>query len=1314
MISLSQVQQASWFLYQLDPYSLADKFSFALEINGNIDEQNLETIWRTLINRHSSLRCQHSQNQTLTQKIVQDVNFRLSKIEAIQGDLEEINSLILANCKIPLSVEDGELIRVTLVKLADNEYVLLIVVHTLACDYHSLLNLVDEFISLYQGENLPPLSGDYSSFVQAEQEFLKSPKSQESYKYWQKVLGEDLSILELPTKLSTPTQRSYEGGVYNLQLDNEIISRLRQLASDLDVNLEILLLAAYKVLLYRYSNFNNKVKDILVGVRIASPQRAAVVGNYSEILVVKDTLSSEVSFRDLVAQVQQNITEINNFPYPYPLLVQQLKISPQLVHSPLCQAAFVYRQLEGNIGKLFVKLTKTEAASLSPLNLNYFELPEERVEFDLTLKATEADDTFLLQLKYNIELLDIGMIAQMGRHLVNLLEAISYDSRLSIGKLPLLSDSEIKQILENFNRTKKDYELSQSLPELITSQAEITPQNVALIFEDISLTYAQLNQRANQIANYLQKLAIKRDTLVGICVERSPLMVIGLLGILKAGAAYVPIDPDYPEDRIAYMLADSGVNILLTLEKFQAKLQDYSGELLFLDRDKETISKESSDNPVVEINPDNLAYVLYTSGSTGKPKGAMNTHKGVCNRLLWMQDTFCLAWGDRVLQKTPFSFDVSVWEFFWPLLCGATIVLAKPGGHQDSSYLVNLINAIGITTVHFVPSMLQVFLEDPDVETCTSLQMVMCSGEALSFDLQQRFFSRLGCQLHNLYGPTETAIDVTHWQCQPDSDLNIVPIGKPVDNTKVYVLDAQLQPVPFGVLGELHIGGVQVGRGYLNQPELTAAKFIPNPFNPGETLYKTGDLVRYLPDGNIEYLQRLDHQVKIRGLRIELGEIEQVLTQHPQVRESLVIVSSDPYRGQQLVAYVVCSQESPSIPQLRQYLQTKLPNYMIPAAIVILEAFPLTPNGKLDRQALPNYDVSKGESSQPQDVIESQLLELWSELLGIKQIGLTDNFFDLGGHSLLAIKLIGKIQQRFSQKLPLATLLSHATIADLAKVLRQQQTKTYSPLVSLQPKGTKQPLYCIHPAGGHVLCYMGLSRYLGDNQPFYGLQAQGFNAGETPLSQVEDMASLYVKAIREFQPQGPYQVGGWSFGGVVAYEVAQQLQQQGQEVNLLAILDSYVPILLDPDKKIDDVYLVGVLSRVFGGMFGLDNLVSPNDLVNLSVDEQIEFIIDKAKQAGIFPPEVEQQDNRRILDVLVGTLKATYTYQRQPYPGKVTVFRAQEKHIMASDPQLVWVELFSILDSSEIEIVKVPGSHYTFVLEPHLPILAQRLQEYLS
>jgi thioesterase domain-containing protein/acyl carrier protein len=614
---------------------------------------------------------------------------------------------------------------------------------------------------------------------------------------------------------------------------------------------------------------------------------------------------------------------------------------------------------------------------------------------------------------------------------------------------------------------------------------------------------------------------------------------------------------------------------------------------------------------------------------------------------------------------------------------------------------------------------------------------ILCGGEALPRKLANQLLEK-GAAVWNLYGPTETTI----WSAAYKVESNQLiarskeapeSIGRAIANTQIYILDHHLQPVPIGVTGELHIGGVGVGRGYLNRPDLTDEKFIPNPFGNSKfkiqsskfnRLYKTGDLARYLPDGNIEYVGRIDHQVKIRGFRIELGEIENALSKHPEVREAVVIARSEKSGDKQLVAYVVPNVggghggTAPTPSTLRSFLKQKLPDYMVPAAIVVLESFPLTPNGKLDRRALPAPDTSSFVAASfvaPRDEIEGQLAQIWSEILNIHPVGVKDNFFDLGGHSISAVQLMGKIKQQFGKTLPLTALFPSATIEELAERL---QTETDAPthpcIVPIQPNGNKSPFFCVHPAWGHVLCYVNLSRYLGDEQPFYGLRAIGFDEGEEPLTQVEDMASLYIEGMRTVQPEGPYQVGGWSFGGVVAFEIAQQLHKMGQEVSRLALLDSYMPLLLDKNKKIDDVYLVGVLSRVFGGMYGQDNLVTPEELEGLSIPEQIEYITDKARKVNIFPAEVEGQDNRRIVDVLVGTLKATYAYQRQPYPGKVTVFRAQEKHIMAPDPTLVWVELFAVLAAKEIEIIKVPGSHYTFVLEPNLPVLAERLGTCLS
>jgi natural product biosynthesis luciferase-like monooxygenase protein/amino acid adenylation domain-containing protein len=633
----------------------------------------------------------------------------------------------------------------------------------------------------------------------------------------------------------------------------------------------------------------------------------------------------------------------------------------------------------------------------------------------------------------------------------------------------------------DWNQIKTDYAQDFCIHQLFEAQVERTPDAVAVIFETQQLTYGELNQRANQLAHYLQSLGVGPEVLVGIAVERSLEMIVGLLGILKAGGVYVPIDPDYPPERLQFMLEDSQVSLLLTqqhlLPSFSQSSETATAKIICLDSDDQTIAQAKNVNPENSVTTNNLAYVIYTSGSTGKPKGAMNTHRGISNRLLWMQEAYQLTAEDCVLQKTPFSFDVSVWELFWPLLNGARLVFAKPNGHKDASYLVKLIQEQQVTTLHFVPSMLQVFLTEKDVENCTSIKRVICSGEALSLELQERFFARLTCELHNLYGPTEAAIDVTFWQCQSDSNLKTVPIGRPIANTQIYILDAYLQPVPIGVIGELHIGGVGLARGYLNRPELTVEKFIASPFDPPLTplkkggdesnktlkkggdesdetlkkwrdqlsrLYKTGDLARYLPDGNIEYVGRIDNQVKIRGFRIELGEIEAVLLSHPQVREAVVLVSdNDQPENRALVAYVVVTDPAFTIQSLREFVKQQVPNYMVPDHWLILENLPLSSNGKIDRRALPlpNPELNRSvDYVAPDNPTQEAIAAIFGQVLKLEKVGIDDNFFEIGGNSLQATQVISRLRESLSLELPLRRLFERPTVADLALVVTEIQT----------------------------------------------------------------------------------------------------------------------------------------------------------------------------------------------------------------------------------------------------------------------------------
>ena len=644
------------------------------------------------------------------------------------------------------------------------------------------------------------------------------------------------------------------------------------------------------------------------------------------------------------------------------------------------------------------------AVEIGGLEFEAMGVEQRSAKFDLTMVLIESAQGMSGVLEYNTDLFDRGTMERMARHWERLLEGVVKEAGMRIGELEILSKEERRQILEEWNGSVVEYPKEKCVHELFEEQAGRTPDAIALVFEGQQLTYGELNNRSNQLAWHLRRMGVGPEVLVGICMERSLEMVIGLLGILKAGGAYVPLDPQYPKERLAFMLEDSGVTVLLTQAHLVGTLPATNARFIRLDADWPVIAGENGEMVKSGVKAEDLAYLIYTSGSTGRPKGAMNTHRGIVNRLLWMQDEYRLSATDRVLQKTSFSFDVSVWEFFWPLLTGARLVLVRPGGHKDGVYLGQLIGREKITTLHFVPSMLQVFLEQEGLrERCSSLKRVICSGEALLMELQRRFFSVMGVELHNLYGPTEASVDVTYWACERNSLLNIVPIGKAIANTQIYILDRQLQLVPLGVCGELHIGGAGLARGYHHSPDLTAEKFIPDPFSgeAGGRLYKTGDLGRYLADGNIEFLGRLDDQVKIRGYRIELGEIENVIRGYEGVGEAVVVAREDEPGDKRLVGYVVWrGGHEGSVGELRGYLQGKLPEYMVPGLFVVMDKLPLTANGKLDRKALPRPEGRAAgtgdEMLEPRTPEEELMAGLWRQVLQLKEVGIDDNFFELG------------------------------------------------------------------------------------------------------------------------------------------------------------------------------------------------------------------------------------------------------------------------------------------------------------------------------
>jgi amino acid adenylation domain-containing protein len=866
--------------------------------------------------------------------------------------------------------------------------------------------------------------------------------------YWKQQIGDSPTTLELPTDCPRLAAQTFRGKIREFMLPSSLTESLKALSHNEEVTLFMTLLAAFQVLLHRYSCQDT----IVIGSPIAGHNivvREERIRSFENILPLRTDLSGNPSFRVLLGRVREVVLgAYDHQDLPFEQLVEELRPERNLSHSPLFQVMFALWNGSMPAQRLFSQ------------TLSSLEIQNGRTKIDLDLVMDGSSHGLKGSFYYNADLFEDATIARMAGHLEILLSGIVANPDLRLSMLPLLTEQERHQMLVEWNDTRTDYPTDCCLHELFDAQAERTPDAIAVVFEDQQLTYRELNRRANQLAHYLRRLGVGPDVLVGICVERSLEMVVGLLGVLKAGGAYVPLDPAYPRERLAFMLEDAKVSVLLTqqrlvtglIEDRRSKIEDCPSlssildpqlKVVCLDADWGTIAAQSGEGLASGVGAENLAYVIYTSGSTGRPKGAMNTHLGICNRLLWMQDAYQLTQVDRVLQKTPFSFDVSVWEFFWPLLTGACLVVARPGGHQDSAYLVKLIAEQKITTLHFVPAMLRVFLEE-DVTVCGCVRRVICSGEALPLELQERFFARFDAELHNLYGPTEASVDVTFWACERENSQRIVPIGRPIANTQIYLLDQHQQPVPIGVPGELHIGGFGLARGYLNRSDLTAEVFIPNPFSqePGARLYKTGDLARYLPDGNIEFLGRIDHQVKIRGFRIELEEIATALKRHPAVQQAVVLAREDESRNKRLIAYVVSdSGFRPTHTELRNFLVNLLPDYMVPAAFMLLDHIPLSPNGKVDGRALPAPDSTRPgletAFAAPRTGLERLLCDMWTEILGIEQIGIHDNFFELGGSSIQGAVFINKLQEKFGEIVHIVAVFDAPTVADFAGYLNK-------------------------------------------------------------------------------------------------------------------------------------------------------------------------------------------------------------------------------------------------------------------------------------
>jgi amino acid adenylation domain-containing protein len=1314
-IPLSFAQQRLWFLDQLEGGSSTYNIPTALHLIGSLQVTTLERVVQEIVRRHEALRTNFEMVNGSPIQIIHPnlkVNMQVVDLEGLT-EVEQsarVRQLITQEGERAFNLAHDPLLRVTLLRLAENSHVLLLVMHHIVSDGWSIEVFIRELSALYQSFSkgmpspLPELLIQYADFTIWQRQWLQGEVLETQLNYWKQQLADAPPLLELPTDRPRPPVQSFRGGIQSFQLNRDLTQKLKRLSQQSGTTLFMTLLATFVTLLSRYCNQS----DIIVGSPIANRNRSEIeslIGFFANTLVLRIKCSGNPSFEQLLQRVQQvTLDAYAHQDVPFEQLVEILQPERSLSHNPLFQVMFVFQNASS--GKL----------ELPGLNLIPLEVENFTAKFDLILSLKETEQELAGEWHYNSDLFDATTIARMVGHLQTMLAGIVAHPQQRISELPLLTEAELHQLLIEWNNTQVDYPQDKCIHQLFEEQVERTPDAVALVFEDEQLTYRELNHRANKIAHYLQALGVKPELLVGICIERSIEMVVALLGILKAGGAYMPLDPEYPTERLRFMLEDAQVSVLLTQQSLLERLPQHTVQLVCLDTDAHLIEKFSQDNAIALVQASNLAYVIYTSGSTGQPKGVEVVHHSV-NRLLFGINYVHLDATQRFLQLAPISFDASTFDIWGALLHGAKCVLF-PGTIPTSQNLREKIKKHGITILCLTAAWFNSIIDD-DEKALSEVKQLLIGGEALSVTHVQRASEMPFTQIINGYGPTESTTFTCYYPIPRDIDKSVesIPIGRPIANTQIYILDRHLQPVPIGVPGELHIGGAGLARGYLNRPELTAEKFIPNPFEEaeGRRLYKTGDLARYLSDGNIEFLGRSDNQVKIRGFRIELKEIEAVLAQHSEVREVVVTAREDQPGNKRLVAYIVPNHKQPIISELRHFLKQQIPNYMIPSAFVLLETLPLTSNGKVDRKALPISDIAiSAEVSfvAARDTLELQLTQIWEDVLNTHPIGVQHDFFDLGGHSLLAVHLMARIQQQFGKTLPLATLFKSPTIEQLAGILRSSiDYRPSSPLVAIQPTGKRSPFFCIHPGGGNVLCYMDLARYLGREQPFYGLQSLGLNGEQEPLNRIEDMAACYIDALQSVQPQGPYYLGGWSLGGIIAFEMAQQLYASGHQVALLALIDSYVPITINKPEEIDEAMLLASLAKYLGGLFGQKLSVSVDKLQLLEPEEQLNYILEQAKMLDILSPDVGLQQMGHLFKVFKANLKALYHYTPQPYPNRITLLCASEQVAQVTqDGMLGW----SKLAAGGVETHNIPGDHYAIVREPHAQLLAERLGTYLD
>ncbi|MCF6437884.1 amino acid adenylation domain-containing protein [Pseudoalteromonas luteoviolacea] len=1054
----SSSQKRLWFIDQLEGGSAQYNMPFAYELNGEFNAQIAEEALRLLINRHETLRTQlfENKNGELYQRILTSFDFTLNVIDLdFEQDLasqrKHVQHFINQDSIRTFDLSQDLMIRGSFLRLNEQLGILVLNIHHIATDGWSMKVLMEEFGHIYQSlsqgttPSLPSLDIQYTDYLAWRENGSSASQKQQQIEYWKQQLNTLPSVHDLPLSQSRPATLSHEGANYKFEIESARLNELTAVANAKQMTLFMLLQGMFSLLVSKFSNN----KDVVVGTPIANrhlPQLERLVGMFIDTRLLRVNCQSNLNLDEYLSVVKQvNLDAMANDTVSFADLIELLSPERSLSHSPLFQLMFNYSK------------DKVQTAQTGALQLTSLETDNVSAKYELQLSIQHHDEGLSCNFEYNKSLFSECTIESMAQGFSLLIEQLLQGLEQKLSDLSVLNTASRNHLLFELNQTEADYPATLTMVDLIERNSAANPHDIALEFEDQAISYAELNARVNQLSVHIQEQGATEHKVIGLLFERSVEMVVSMLAILKSGCAYLPIDPQSPPERLKYMLADSKAELVLCQLGYQHRLQDNTSlDVMVVDTELENQLRNTHEGalPTNKVTPEHVAYVIYTSGTTGQPKGVAVSHRALVNRIDWMQKTINLGHDDKVLQKTPFTFDVSVWEFMLPLMSGAVLVLARPEGHKDPHYLATVIREKKVTTLHFVPSMLRAMIDSDKWHTCRSVQRVICSGEALTTDIVAEHFERLEVDIYNLYGPTEAAIDVSYFVCTADQKLDVVPIGKPINNLQLFVLDESLNPVPKGTSGELYIGGVGLAEGYLNKPELTQEKFIPHPFVSGEKLYKTGDLVRYDHKDNLLYQGRTDQQVKIRGFRIELGEIEHQLAKLAEVDASAVIVKSDKNQSQHLVAYVVKSgdqEQTQLVNTIQEKLLKSLPDYMVPDQFAFLDQLPLSDNGKVDRKALPDFTFNAtSEFVEPQTDLQRLLCDCFAQFSSVEKAGIKDNYFSIGGDSIQAIKVVAQVNKA-GYTLSLKDLFNFPTVEKLSSAIESETTGDSSIVINVEP-----------------------------------------------------------------------------------------------------------------------------------------------------------------------------------------------------------------------------------------------------------------------